>query len=124
MKLVKTLVEKMGCLERPIYYLGNSGNNFHQVPSRQFFRDFYDDLTVKFDYHVKMIIDKTDEENNDFTIKINLELDNEPLINCLVSVKFSGGEMSGKLSAKYKFEPVSDFNLKIANKMSGKSKAD
>ena len=124
MKLVKTLVEKMGCLERPTYYLGNSGNNFHQVPSRQFFRDFYDDLTVKFDYHVKMLVDKNDEENNDFTIKVNLELDNEPLIDCLVSVKFSGGEMSGKLSAKYKFEPVSDFNLKIANKMSGKSKED
>jgi hypothetical protein len=32
--------------------------------------------------------------------------------------------MSGKLSAKYKFEPVSDFNLKIANKISSKSKED
>lgn len=124
MKLVKTLVEKMGCLERPVFYLGNSGGNFHQVPSRDFFRKFYDDLTVKFDYHVKMIIDKEEEENNDFTIKINLEMDHETLIECNVSVKFSGGEMSGKLSAKYKFEPVSDFNVRISNKMSGVTNQD
>ena len=31
MKLFKTLVEKMGCLERPLYFLGNKGNVFNMV---------------------------------------------------------------------------------------------
>jgi hypothetical protein len=116
MKLIKTIVEKLGCLERPVYYLGNNGNNFHQVPSRQFFREFYDDIDIKFDYHVKMIVDK-EEENNDFTIKLKLELDNDLLMNCNVVVTFSGGDISSKLSAKYKFEPVGNFNTLISNKM-------
>jgi hypothetical protein len=121
MKLIKTFVEKLGCLERPTYYLGKKGNDFYQVPSRKFFREFYDDLTIKFDYHVKLIVNQEDEEKNDFTIKLRLELDNQPLVNCDIDVKFSGGEMSGKLSAKYKFEPVDNFNLLISDKMKGSS---
>lgn len=116
MKLMKSIVEKMGCLERSVYYLGNKGNSFHQVPSRQFFREFYDDLSVKFDYHVKMIVNP-EEENNDFTIKLRVELDNNPLINCDIVVKFTGGDVSSKLSAKYKFEPADNFTLLISNKM-------
>jgi hypothetical protein len=121
MKLIKTFVEKLGCLERPTYYLGKKGSDFYQVPSRKFFREFYDDLTIKFDYHVKLIVNQEDEEKNDFTIKLRLELDNQPLVNCDIDVKFSGGEMSGKLSAKYKFEPVDNFNLLISDKMKGSS---
>ena len=121
MKLIKTFVEKLGCLERPTYYLGKKGSDFYQVPSRKFFREFYDDLTIKFDYHVKLIVNQEDEEKNDFTIKLRLELDNQLLVNCDIDVKFSGGEMSGKLSAKYKFEPVDNFNLLISDKMKGSS---
>ena len=120
MKLVKTIVEKMGCLERSVYYLGNKGNSFHQVPFRQFFREFYDDLKVKFDYHVKMIV-KPEEENNDFTIRLKVELDENPLINCDIVVKFTGGDVSSKLTAKYKFEPVDNFNLLVSNKIKGLS---
>jgi len=120
MKLVKTLVEKLGCLERSVYYLGNKGNSFHQVPSREFFREFYDDLKVKFDYHVKMIV-RPEEENNDFTIKLKIELDDNPLINCDIVVKFTGGDVSSKLTAKYKFEPVDNFNLLVSNKIKGLS---
>jgi hypothetical protein len=116
MKLIKTFVEKLGCLERPTYFLGKKGKDFHQVPSRKFFRENYDDLEIKFDYHVKLIVNQADEEKNDFVIKLKLELDQEPLINCNIVVRFSGGEMSGKLSAKYNFEPVDNFNLIIANK--------
>lgn len=118
MKLIKNIVEKLGCTEKSVYYLGNKGNSFHQVPSRQFFREFYDDLKVKFDYHVKLIVEK-EEESNDFNFKLILELDNQPLINCNIQVKFSGGEVSNKLSAKFKFEPVDNFNVLISNKMSG-----
>jgi hypothetical protein len=117
MKLIKTFVEKLGCLERPTYFLGKKGKDFHQVPSRKFFRDYYDDIDIKFDYHVKLIVNLEDEEKNDFTIKLRMELDKEPLINCDIDVKFSGGEMSGKLTAKYNFEPVDNFNLIVMNKM-------
>jgi len=115
MKLIKTLVEKLGCSNRTTYYLGNNGNIFTQVPSRQFFRDHYNDLSIKFDYHVKMVVDN-EEENNDFNVKLKLEIDNEELINISVLVKFIGGEMSSKLSAKYKFDISDDFNFKISNK--------
>jgi hypothetical protein len=48
-KLFKTLVEKMGSVETPVYIiLGKC--NFNMLPSRDFFRNYYDDLTIKFDY--------------------------------------------------------------------------
>jgi hypothetical protein len=115
MKLFKTLVEKMGCLERPIYFLGKRGNDFHLVPEREFFRKHYDDLNIKFDYHVNFTVSE-EEENNDFVIKIKLELDEETLIDMFITVKFSSGEMSGKLSAKYKFELSDNFNYLISKK--------
>lgn len=118
MKLFKTLVEKMGCLERPVYFLGNNGNVFNLVPAREFFREYYDDLNIKFDYHVNFNVSE-EEENNDFKIKIKLELDEETLIDMFILVKFSGGEMSGKLSAKYKFELADNFNYLVSKKISG-----
>lgn len=118
MKLFKTLVEKMGCLERPIYFLGKNGDIFNMVPSREFFRENYDDLKIKFDYHVNFTVNE-DEEKNDFTIKIKLELDEETLIDMFIIVKFSSGEMSGKLSAKYKFDIADNFNYLISKKQLG-----
>jgi hypothetical protein len=112
MKLFKLMVEKMGCLERPVYYLSNNGNNFNLIPSREFFRKFYDDLKIKFDYHVNFEVSEI-EDNNDFNFKIKLELDDNQLIDMNIIVKFTGSEMSGKLSAKYKFELSSDFNYLI-----------
>jgi hypothetical protein len=115
MRLFKTLVEKMGCLERNTYYVNNNGTKFNMIPSREFFREFYDDLNIKFDYHVKFEVNE-DEEQNDFNIKIKLELDDDNLIDMVVNVVFSGGEMSGKLSAKHKFELAPNFNYLLANK--------
>ena len=120
MKLFKTLVEKIGCLERPLYFLGNNGNVFHMVPSREFFRENYDDLKIKFDYHVNFSVSE-EEENNDFNVKIKLELDDTTLIEMFVLVKFSGGEMSGKLSAKHKFELPENFNYLISKKQLGEN---
>jgi hypothetical protein len=119
MKLVKTIVEKLGCIERPVYYLGNNGNNFNQVPSRGFFRENYNNIDIKFDYHVKMIVDKEEEENNDFIVRVKIELDKDILLNCDVFVKFSGGDISDKLTAKYKFEPSDRFSSMISDKMKG-----
>lgn len=117
MKLFKTLVDKMGCLERPIYYLSNNGNSFNLIPSRDFFRKYYDDLNLKFDYHVNFELSE-EEDMNDFNIKLKLELDEQKLIDMFIVIKFSGGEMSGKLSAKYKFELASNFNYLVSNKES------
>jgi hypothetical protein len=117
MKLFKTLVEKMGCLERPVYFLGKNGDIFNLVPSREFFRQNYNNLNIKFDYHVNFEVNE-EEEMNDFLIKIKLELDDETLIDMFIAVKFSGGEMSGKLSAKYKFDIADNFNYLISKKQS------
>lgn len=116
MKLFKTIVDKMDCLERNTYFIDSKGNDFYMIPSREFFRKFYDDIKVLFDYHVKFNVSE-EEENNDFTIKIKLIMDNKELIDMNISVKFSGGEMSGKLSAKYKYELASDFNYQISKKI-------
>ena len=117
MKLFKTMVEKMGCLERPIYYLGNKGDQFNLVPSREFFRKNYDELNLKFDYHVNFELNE-DEDSNDFNMKIKLELDDSSLIDMFIIVKFSGGEMSGKLTSKYKFELSPKFNYLISKRES------
>jgi len=114
MKLVKTIVNKLGALERPAYYLGSNGRAFVQAPSRDFFRNNYDRFSVKFDYHVKMIVDQDDEDNNEFVIKILLEMDNELLLSVYINVDFVGG-ISSRLTAKYRFEPVSDFNNRVSD---------
>jgi hypothetical protein len=115
MKLFKTIVEKMGCLERPLHYINAGGSVFHTIPSREFFRKFYDELNIKFDYHVNFTVSE-EEDNNDFNVKIILEEQEKPLITFFIQVKFSGGEMSGKLSTKSRFELAPDFNYIISKK--------
>ena len=109
----------MGCLERPIYYLSNNGNNFFQVPSREFFRKNYDKFDVLFDYHVKFEIDDQDTDNNDFNIRIKLMIKDKELLSTNIIVKFSSGEFSGKLSAKYKYALPDNFNYMVS-KLEGK----
>jgi hypothetical protein len=113
MKLMKTLVEKLGCLEREIYYLSKNGNNFYQMPSREFFRKNYENFDLQFDYHVKFEVSE-EEDSNDFNFKINLLHNDELIIGLTIVVKFSGGEFSGKLSAKYKFNIPDNFNYQIS----------
>lgn len=124
MKFLKTIVEKMGCLEREVFYLGTKGNDFQRIPSREFFRKNYENIDIEFDYHVKMLI-SSEEERNDFTIKINLKLSEKELLKTEVQVKFSGG-ISEKLTAKYKFYPVSNFNMivKEAGNISSEEEID
>lgn len=112
MKIVKTIVTKLGCKDRNMFYLGNNGNIFTLVPTIKFFREGYDHLQVKFDYHVELTV-KKEERKNDFQIRIQIALDEEPLMDCEVGVNFGRKEMSGHLSARYKFGMESDFNKKI-----------
>jgi hypothetical protein len=115
MKLFKTLVEKMSCSERPMYFLGQNGNIFNLIPSRQFFRDNYNDLKITFDYHVNFKVSE-EEDNNDFKFKINLLLDDEKLIDMDIIIKMTS-EMSGRLTAKYKFDLSNNFNYLISKKL-------
>ena len=73
----------------------------------------YDDMILKFDYHVNFETGE-DEESNDFKIDIELDLDGEKLITMQILVRFSGGEMSGKLSAKYKYELADNFSYIVS----------
>jgi L-rhamnose mutarotase len=113
MKLMKNIVDKMDCIERPTFYLSSNGNTFHQIPSREFFRNHYDDIDLLFDYHVKFER-KEEEELNDFNIKIKLIVKEKELLNMSIVVKFSGGEFTNKLSAKYKFDIPENFNYLIS----------
>jgi hypothetical protein len=114
MKLFKVLIDKMGCTERPVYYLSGNGNIFNYLPERDFFRTNYDDLKIKFDYHVNFSVSE-EEENNDFKVKMILGLDDKKLLEMTIVVKFSH-EMSGRLTAKYKFDLSSRFNYMISTK--------
>jgi len=118
MKLIKTLVEKLGCLERRVFFLSSNGNSFNQVPSRDFFRKNYNDMTVRFDYHVKFT-EIDEEEKSDFKFKVSLELDHEPLLNLFILVKFKGGEFGSGLTAKYKFDIPENFNYRVNQKIKG-----
>ena len=118
MRLLKIIVEKMGCMERPLYLFNNKGNNWNFIPSRELFRKLYDNIDLVFDYHVKMIMDTEDEDENDFKIKLRLGLDGDDLIEVHIKVGFSGGEFTNKLSSKFQFFPKSDFNTKLIVKSS------
>lgn len=118
MKLFKTIIEKLGCLERPLYHLGNNGNTFNMLPERDFFRKHYDDISIKFDYHVKFKVSE-DEDNNDFKVRVIMEMDDSKLLEMTIVIKFTS-EMSGKLNAKYKFDIPSNFNFLIDGKRNPK----
>lgn len=109
-RLLKLIVERIGSEERTIYYSSRNGNQFHRVPDRQFFRDNVDNFDIYFDYHTKMVVNTVDEEENDFNIKLKLFFKDEILLDGKFIVKCTGGEFSDKLSAKYKFEAVPNFN--------------
>jgi hypothetical protein len=116
MKLVKTIVTKLGCRNRNMFYLGNNGNIFTMVPTVKFFREGYEYFDVKFDYHVELTV-KKEERKNDFQINIIIELEGKQLMECEVGVNFGRKEMSGHLSARYKFGMESNFNEIIQDKM-------
>ena len=123
MKLFKTLVEKMGCLERPVYFLGSNGSSFNLMPSREFFRQKYDEIELKFDYHVSFDV-KEEEEENDFKIDISLELGGEKLIGMQIAIRFTGGEMSGKLGAKYKYDLADNFSYMVSKESEKSEEAE
>ncbi len=117
MKLTKLVLDQIGCQEKDVYYFVSTGNIFYKIPRRQFFRDNFNSIKLLYDIHSDLTIDSTDIDNiNSSNFKIKLLLDNELLLQNELSTKFSSGEMSGKLSTKYKIEFVTDFNYQIYKK--------
>ena len=53
------------------------------------------------------------------SVAYKLELDDNKLVDMQVIVKFASSEMSGKLSAKYKFDISDNFNYLISKKQYG-----
>jgi hypothetical protein len=86
MKLFKTLVEKWVLLKHQYIILEMVVTLI--CYQADFFRNYYDDLTIKFDYHVNFQVSE-EEENNDFNIKIKLELDEVKLIDLNIAIKFT-----------------------------------
>lgn len=113
MKLMKVFVEKLGCLERPVYYVSKNGDELHRIPSRTFFRANYDLIDIDFDYHVKFQKSEEDDDLNDFNMKVRMLYNNEQLLKFNILVKFTGGEFSNRLSAKYKFDIPKNFNYTL-----------
>mgnify|MGYP005841758695 CR=1 FL=1 len=118
MKLLKIIIEKMGNGERNVYYL-NKGKDFNMVPSREFFRKFYNSLNIYFDYHVRLVTNPN--EDNNFNFDIKLEIDKDELLDLNIEIRFSGGEMSGKFNAKYNFDISKNFNYLISKKQTFKN---
>jgi hypothetical protein len=113
MKFMKLLVNLLNCEDRDIYMFGSSNSFFH-VPSKKFFRQHYHDFKIRFNYHVKLSTPPVEGEN-DFKFEIWVDLNDKELIKFDTFTKFSGGEMSGKLSTKVKVNIVDDFNWRIWN---------
>jgi hypothetical protein len=113
MKFVKTIVEKLGCLERDVIFVGKKGDDFTHVPSRSFFRERYEDLDIKFDYHVNLTSLDT-QTDGDFKFLVQLFLKRKKLLDLEISIGFTG-YLSEKLRARFSFTPVSDFNLKVSS---------
>lgn len=109
MRLLKLFVEMLNIGENEVYYFGNSGNEFSKLPGRQFFRDMYSKIDVKYDYHVDLTdIELDEDKNGDFTIRY--DLNGEPLARINLINSWSGGEMSGNLSIKMSLDLNKEFN--------------
>lgn len=116
MKFMKTIVNKFGPTEKDIYYVSKDGSEFYKMPKKDFFRKYYNNLDIKFDYHVKFNRDLSEENSDKFKISVKLDLDKRELISMDIFIGFSGGEFSNKISSKYKFNIPSDFNYRISKK--------
>tara|TARA_R110000772_G_scaffold43995_1_gene101207 strand:+ start:23917 stop:25305 length:1389 start_codon:yes stop_codon:yes gene_type:complete len=106
MRLMKVLVNLLGVSNLDNYYC--TKEDLYHIPTRQWFRDNYDDMTVEYDYHQRV-----SSEDNDSQFRIKLKLNDNLLMTMELFTGFSGGEMSGKLNTKMKIEYVSDWNSKI-----------
>ncbi|CAG7580515.1 MAG: hypothetical protein SLAVMIC_00454 [uncultured marine phage] len=110
-RIMKVFLGLLKVEEREVNYFGS---DYHKVPSRQYFRNNFDNFRIKYDYHVELTPSE-DEEMNDSQFRVILELNDKTLINMTLFTGWTGGEMSGKLSTKIKLEIPDDYNSIIVN---------
>ena len=111
-RIMKVFLDLLKVEEREVNYFGSS--DYYKVPSRQYFRNNFDNFRIKYDYHVELTPSE-DEEMNDSQFRVILELNEKPLMNMTLFTGWTGGEMSGKLSTKIKLEIPDDYNSIIVN---------
>lgn len=120
MKMVKLLAETLDLKESTSYYFSKSGEEYTKLPSRQFFRDSYEELDVKYDIHVDLTDiniddeDNTDNTDNDFTIRY--DLNDIPMFKINVNYSWTK-EMKGTLKSKMTIDINNDFNDIVENEM-------
>jgi len=111
-RLMAVILDILSAKEIELNYFHS--NHFYKIPSRQFFRDNFDDFRIKFDYHVELT-QEGEEDKNDSQFEIIMELDSKDLLNLDLRTGWSGGEMSGNLSTKIKLDFSDEYNLIIKN---------
>lgn len=100
-RFLKLFIDVLNVEDTTVYYA--SRTEFDTLPSKQWFRENYKDLNIEFDYHQKLT------EDSDYQILVKLLHNEDELIEMKITTKFTGGEMSGKLSGK--------ITLDISNKL-------
>jgi hypothetical protein len=108
LRLLRLVADLMNIEDTDVYYFGKS--DFYHIPSKQWFRDNYENMNVEYDYHQKV----SEEAEDDSQFRIRIELNERKLMELELYTGFSGGEMAGKLNSKIKIHFEPDFNSKIS----------
>lgn len=109
MRLIKLLVELLNVNDTISYYFYNSGNDFVYMPNREFFRNMFDKITIKYDYHVDLTdLNLVDDKDSNFIIRY--DIDNEPIAKLNIDYTFSSFEMNSNLSVKKDLQLNTNFN--------------
>lgn len=109
LRLIKFIINKLGCNNKTFYYFYNNGNYFNTIPKTEFFKRNYKKLNVVF----KQYIDKDVNDNSVYNIKILLYFKTNKLLELVLKIDLSGRGYSGKLNVKYNFNTPYDFNYRI-----------
>lgn len=110
-RLLKFIVELLGLSEMACYYFANNGNIIYTIPSKEIIRQNIEKFNIEFSFHVPL---DTDDDSFD-NLKLILSVEDKEILNLSVKSKWSGGEMSGKLSSSIKFDIKDEFNYVISN---------
>lgn len=111
-RLMKLILDIMKVSEKYLYYISNNGNKFYVLPSRNFFREKFDELEIHYDHHVELV-PSDDEDDNDSKFNMKLLLGDEELFTIDLMTKFSNKGISSSLSTKVKIEFDNRYNSKI-----------
>lgn len=85
-----------------------SSDKFYKLPSKEFFRQNFDNIKMLFKYHVNVT------EENDYYFNIEIFIDNEKLLDINLIIDFAGSkEFNNRISTKVDFIFPDDYNYLI-----------